>query len=282
MTVGAAAAETARSKMGSVVLRSPYPLTEPNTESRERLFKSMERVRDLGEVFTPAATVQAMLDQLPDETWEPHPSPTFLEPSCGDGNFLVAILGRKLDRIVDRQADGTLVGGTDTAALTFHGLEALASIYAVDISVHNIVGGNPGHVSSARERMMTLFATWVAEVVGRDLDEREELTQAAWWVIEHNLQIGNMLPMNPNGAPSGRDKLPLIEYRWKPERHEVALARTTLGDVAAAASEEMTLFGPKEPALIWEGPMLGLADANSPVTSHKTKVPVRNGRRSSR
>ncbi len=71
--------------------------TEGNTV--ERLVKSTERVRDLGEVFTPAGTVQAMLDLLPTDMWEPHPSPTFLEPACGDGNFLVAILARKLKSI---------------------------------------------------------------------------------------------------------------------------------------------------------------------------------------
>ena len=55
----------------------------------ERLVKSTDRVRDLGEVFTPTATVQAMLDLLPPDMWGVHPSPTFLEPACGDGNFLV-------------------------------------------------------------------------------------------------------------------------------------------------------------------------------------------------
>jgi len=63
--------------------------------SEERLVKSFERVRDLGEVFTPNATVQQMLDLLPSAMWAPHPSPTFFEPACGDGNFLVAILDRK-------------------------------------------------------------------------------------------------------------------------------------------------------------------------------------------
>lgn len=53
----------------------------------ERLVKSQERVRDLGEVFTPLATVQGMLDLLPEEIWAPHPSPTFLEPACGDGDL---------------------------------------------------------------------------------------------------------------------------------------------------------------------------------------------------
>ncbi len=35
----------------------------------ERLVKSTERVRDLGEVFTPNATVQEMLNLLPAKMW---------------------------------------------------------------------------------------------------------------------------------------------------------------------------------------------------------------------
>ena len=67
--------------------------------------------------------------------WVPHPSPTFLEPSCGDGNFLVAILARKLDSVAEAFDAGTLPVGIHSDALVFHGLEAIASIYAVDISV---------------------------------------------------------------------------------------------------------------------------------------------------
>lgn len=100
-------------------------------DNPERLVKSSERVRDLGEVFTPAATVEEMLDLLPDSIWEPHPSATFLEPSCGDGNFLVAILARKLSRVRKHQSAGTLPAGSDDDAVEFHFLEALASIYAV-------------------------------------------------------------------------------------------------------------------------------------------------------
>jgi hypothetical protein len=53
-------------------------------ESSETLVKSFERVRDLGEVFTPARIVTEMLDLLPIHTWGVHPSQTFLESSCGD------------------------------------------------------------------------------------------------------------------------------------------------------------------------------------------------------
>src|SRR5262245_1868950 len=63
--------------------------------------KTRERVRDLAEVYTHEREVAAMLDLVPDM----FPSPerprdigrTFLEPACGAGNFLVAILDRKLE-----------------------------------------------------------------------------------------------------------------------------------------------------------------------------------------
>ena len=112
--------------------------------------KSSERVRNLGEVFTPAETIDAMLELLPAGVWGHHPSSSFLEPGCGDGNFLVAILERKLDVVASAFARGELAAGPSVDALVFHGLEALASIYAVDISVDNVIGGTPGHEIGAR------------------------------------------------------------------------------------------------------------------------------------
>ena len=58
------------------------------------LVKSKQRVADHGEVFTPAWMVEAMLDLVKGET--ERIDSRFLEPACGDGNFLVQILRRKL------------------------------------------------------------------------------------------------------------------------------------------------------------------------------------------
>ena len=52
--------------------------------------KSKQRVADHGEVFTPVWMVEAMLDLVKDET-EIIDS-RFLEPACGNGNFLVRML----------------------------------------------------------------------------------------------------------------------------------------------------------------------------------------------
>ncbi|SRR5258708_17117526 len=59
-----------------------------------QLIKSQERVRDLGEVFTPDFLVEQMLDQFPKDAWEPEKN--WLEPTCGNGQFIIGVLRRKI------------------------------------------------------------------------------------------------------------------------------------------------------------------------------------------
>ena len=62
--------------------------------------KSRERVKKHGEVFTPDFVVEDMIHLVKNET--ERIESRFLEPACGDGNFLVEVLKRKLD-IVKRK-----------------------------------------------------------------------------------------------------------------------------------------------------------------------------------
>lgn len=73
--------------------------------------KSRKRVKEFAEVFTAEREVNAMCDLIPAEIWDNIES-TFLEPACGNGNFLVEILARKFERCKDEK----------------DGLKALASI----------------------------------------------------------------------------------------------------------------------------------------------------------
>lgn len=61
---------------------------------------SKERVKKYGEVFTPIRVVNEMLDNLEKENPEIFTDidKTFLEPTCGTGNFVVEIYRRKLNR----------------------------------------------------------------------------------------------------------------------------------------------------------------------------------------
>ncbi len=199
-----------------------------------------------------------MLDLLPKEMWAVDPSPTFLEPACGDGNFLVAILERKLASVESLATKGKLAAGKGDDALAFHSLQALASIYGVDISEDNVIGGVPEHPIGARTRMENALVEFIEGQTGRSLRTDSKILQSARWIAERNIQIANMLESHADGSPTYRDDLPLTVYAWEPSELRVSISRTTLGDVAAVARQatdaEMSLFGPAEPETLWSGP----------------------------
>jgi len=224
----------------------------------ERLVKSSERVRDLAEVFTPAKTVDEMLDLLPNEIWQVHPSSTFLEPSVGNGNFVSAILSRKLTLVDEALAAGSLPAGKTKLAAEFHALEALSSIYGVDISEDNIIGGTKGHEIACRPRLMEIMHRWSSTILLDVLSDESYFLRSVQWIVDHNFVIGNMLARDGNGKRTGRDGLTFVEYEWNPGDLSVTMFTTTLGDLireAEGGSEDLlSLFDPTPPALLWSGP----------------------------
>lgn len=81
--------------------------------------KSRKRVKEFAEVYTNEREVKAMCDLIPKSEWTIEK--TFLEPACGNGNFLVEILERKFKLCKDEK----------------DGLKALASITGIDIQADN-------------------------------------------------------------------------------------------------------------------------------------------------
>ena len=70
----------------------------------EMQVKSKKRVADHGEVYTAPREVNAMLDLVKQET--ERIESRFLEPACGNGNFLIEVLTRKLAKIAARYGKG--------------------------------------------------------------------------------------------------------------------------------------------------------------------------------
>lgn len=59
--------------------------------------RSKERKKSLGEVFTPLDLVEKMLSHLPQDVWS-DPSKIIGDiTGCGNGNFLVAVVRRRLE-----------------------------------------------------------------------------------------------------------------------------------------------------------------------------------------
>ena len=76
------------------------------------------RVKATGEVFTPTPLVEEILDKMDSELFK-DPSKPFLDPSCGDGQFLASVLYRKLENGVNFET-------------------ALSTIYGVDLMQDNV------------------------------------------------------------------------------------------------------------------------------------------------
>lgn len=76
------------------------------------------RIKATGEVFTPKKLVDKMLNQL-DERLFSDPTKTFLDPACGDGEFLAGVLYRKLQNGIEL-------------------VQALNTIYGIDIMPDNV------------------------------------------------------------------------------------------------------------------------------------------------
>ena len=61
---------------------------------KDNIKRTKERIKDTGEIFTPTELVQKMLDKL-DYDWENHDhTKTWLDPTCGNGQFLVELARR--------------------------------------------------------------------------------------------------------------------------------------------------------------------------------------------
>ena len=100
--------------------------------------KSKSRVKELGEVYTPDSIVLDMLSGVIQNlknqgyTDEDIVKETFLEPTCGDGQFLVRIYHDKLVRI------NKLVDKSDEELKrTF--IMALTTVYGIDIDPENVL-----------------------------------------------------------------------------------------------------------------------------------------------
>lgn len=138
--------------------------------------RSKDRVRELAEVYTPSWIVENMLDLVGEETH--FVDTTFLEPSCGNGNFLVAILERKAFGIEKEMSEAP--HGVDA---TIRLLQAIATISAIDIS--------PGNIDEAHVRMLRHAVGWHRYLTGSEPSQAWAIT--CYEIIRHKIVVGDFL-----------------------------------------------------------------------------------------
>ncbi len=136
------------------------------------LVKSKQRVADHGEVFTPAWMVEAMLDLVKGET--ERIDSRFLEPACGNGNFLVQVVRRKLAAVELKYVKSDF-------ERRHYALLAVMCIYGIELLADNI--------AECRANLLDIFAEYLK------IAPTDDLYRAAFYVLSQNLVHGDALKM---------------------------------------------------------------------------------------
>ena len=151
--------------------------------------KSKQRVEEHGEVFTNEREVNDMLDMVKQET--ERIDSRFLEPACGDGNFLSEVLRRKLAVVGERY-------GRSQLEYERYMFVAVSSIYGVDIMADN--------VAECRGR---LYGIAEDEYEHRFKDEcRAEVLDSIRYLLSKNIQCGDALTL------TAADGDPIVFPEW--------------------------------------------------------------------
>lgn len=152
--------------------------------------KSKSRIAEFGEVFTSEREVKAMLDLVEAETYRIESR--FLEPACGDGNFLNEVLLRKLSIVGEKYSKVQLDYERNSFA-------AVASIYGIDLLQDN--------VKDCRTRLLTTFQNEYSRLFL--CTTNQQLIMAIKWVLEKNIIHGDALTLQVAGS-----KTPISFSEW--------------------------------------------------------------------
>lgn len=200
--------------------------------------KDKKRVSNHGEVYTPENIVNDMIDLTCDTKDEDSffeyvrlnmdgteevrrrnlggelnvVDKIFLEPACGNGNFLVAIIERKLMRAV-------LDAKANKSDIKFGVFKSFATTYGIDILADNIL--------EARQRMLEEIISnkdLVSLLDKEDNTDIERLVKSIQYVMDKNIILGDFLTHKyvEDTSTRGKNKLnkglkdeEIKVYNWK-------------------------------------------------------------------
>lgn len=181
--------------------------------------KSKQRVANHGEVFTDEREVKAMLDLVVQES--ERIDSRFLEPACGDGNFLVEILCRKLAIVQSRYACSQL-------EYERYALLAISSLYGVDILLDN--------VQICRERLLRYFNDQYSRLFGVSVNDN--YVHSIRFIVNRNIIWGDALDLK---VPAGL-KMPIIFSEWSLVNGSMLKRRDYMLSFLIDKSHQLELF----------------------------------------
>lgn len=162
----------------------------------EKIIKSKSRIQKHGEVFTPKKVINMMLNQPGIKEACNDLTVTFLEPSAGEGAFLVAILNRKLD-MVAKTYDKNI------KQIENYSLLALSTLYGVEVLEDN----SQACVMNMFQEYYTFYNEQSVKLGARP---NNKVLESAKTIISANIEQGDFLTrQKANGKP-------IVFSEWNP------------------------------------------------------------------
>ena len=199
------------------------PTIDENTKSQ---IKSRQRVAQHGEVFTNPREVNAMLDLVRDESFRL--DSRFLEPACGDGNFLIEILRRKLSLLSSVKS---------STEWEFKSLIAVGSCYGIELLEDNC--------EACRERLFR-------EVVGRmgRMGDLGDYGKSLRYMLQKNIVCGDALTYRT------ADNRPITFCEWTPIAGSMQFSRRDFQfDFLVNQTHQYSLFDEQGEAQSFDEPV---------------------------
>lgn len=189
----------------------------------EQLIKSDERVKSLGEVFTPKEIVDFMIDQPEIAEKARDITATFLEPAAGEGAFLVELLKRKIKAAAAQSENAKMFGEKS--------LIALSSLYGIELMEDNV-----------EMLVMNLYYTFCElyheglAAYNKPLDKN--VLKSAKTIIQANMVQGDALKKtDASGKPLIFSEWRLVPKSRKNETQKVERLEFTFEEIIDGQSE---------------------------------------------
>lgn len=200
-----------------------------NTVESSKQVKSKKRVAEHGEVFTAEREINAMLDLVKYESFRIESR--FLEPACGNGNFLAEILSRKLTAVTDRYKNSQIEWER-------YAIIAIANIYGVEILEDN--------AQECRERLFQIFDETYTKLYKNNC--KEECRRSVQFLLHRNILWGDALDFtNP------QTKEPIIFSEWSAVNGSMLKRRDFVFRFLVEKTHQFSMFNDEgEPAAIDE------------------------------
>lgn len=199
------------------------------TNLPKKQVKSKKRVAEHGEVFTAEREVNAMLDLVKHESFRIESR--FLEPACGNGNFLAEILRRKLTAVTDRYKNSQ-------TEWERYAIIAVANIYGVEILEDN--------AQECRERLFQIFDETYTQLYKNTC--KEECRRSVRFLLHRNILWGDALDFtNPE------TKEPIVFSEWSAVNGSMLKRRDFVFRFLVEKTHQFSMFNDEgEPAAIDE------------------------------